>query len=298
MSTPRIHRIDPTMLAVCGGALSAGLALFPLNFGIFSFLITYFSSLPLFFVGLSWGFPKLIVSIIVAFGIFTVGAGIHSGLAFFLTTFVPALLIVYRFLKGEPAGYIVSWLTGLAISLFVGILIILSSQSINVLDILHEWFTFFADEKAFKSLHGQIVPLVPGISSISWIIMCLVNASLAQRLAIRAKLAQRPYPLPTDTQLYEHWDIVLVLSLMLVLTDIPLFVFMGKNIALISCVPIFFLGLKVIYTWLGQFDNAKLWLIVIVFMSIFLVWPGIIIVMFGVLEPTFHLGRRWARNNS
>ena len=165
------------------------------------------------------------------------------------------------------------------------------------MDILREWFTLFADEKTLKSLHGRIVSLIPGISSISWILMCLINASLAQRLVMIGGHSQRPYPLPTDTQLYELWDIPLAICLMLVLTDVPLLVFIGENIALISCVPIYFLGLKVAYTWLRQYDNAKLWLIVIVFMSIFLVWPGIIIVMFGILEPTLHLCRRWTPDN-
>jgi hypothetical protein len=298
MSTKGIQRLDPTLLAICCGAMSAGFALFPLHLGIVSFLVTYFASLPLFFIGLSWGLQKFIVSILVAFGVFSIGSGLQSALAFALTTFVPAHLVIYRFLKGEPAGYIVSWLAGLAIAIFLGILIILSSQSINVLDILHEWFAFFADEQTFKKLHSNIIAYVPGISSISWILMCLVNASLAQRLATKLGLAQRPYPQPMDTRLYEHWDIVLALNLLLTLTGIPLLVFMGKNIALICCVPIFFVGLKAVYAWLAQFDNAKLWLIVIVFMSIFLVWPGIIIVMFGVLEPTFHFCKRWTSNKS
>jgi hypothetical protein len=298
MSLGRIQRLDPMILSVCGGTLSAACALFPLNLSVFSFLITYFSALPLFFVGLCWGFPRLILGAIIAFGIFTVGAGFHSALVFCLTTLIPTLLIVYRFQKGDPAGYIVSWVAGLAIFMFLGIMLVLSFQSINVLDILHEWFSFFAEEEAFKKMHGHIVPLIPGISSISWIMMCLVNASLAQRLAVRAKLSPRPYPLPTDSKLYEHWDIVFAIALLLILTDVSLFAFIGKNMALISGVPIFFVGLKVVYAWLKQFDNPKLWMIAIVFMSIFLVWPGIIIVMFGFLEPTLHLSRKWTPNKS
>ena len=99
-----------------------------------------------------------------------------------------------------------------------------------------------------------------------------------------------------DTQLYEHWDIVLAGCLLLVLTDAPLFAFMGKNMALMSCVPIFLAGLRSTYAWLEQFDHPKLWVVVVVFMSIFLVWPGIIIVIFGVLEPTLHLRQRWTAN--
>lgn len=298
MSTDRIRRLDPNLIAICGGALSAALALFPLNFNIISFLITYFAALPLFFVGLCWGVPRLILGVLVAFGIFSMGAGIHSGLVFFITTLVPALLIVYRFQRGDPAGYIVSWVTGLAIAIFLGILLVLSAQSVNVLDLLHSWFSFFADEQAFKNLQGHIIPLLPGISSISWVMMCLVNASVAQRLAVRSQLTQRPYPLPGDTQLYENWDLVLTLSLLLILTDVPLFAFMGKNIALMSSIPIFLVGLKVVYAWLKQFENPKVWMVGIIFMSIFLVWPAIFVVIFGVLEPTVRLSQRWTPNKS
>jgi|GEM_PF-2483095 len=296
MSTERIRHVEPTFLAICGGALSALLALFPLNFSIISFLLTYFAALPLYFVGLSWGISRLALSGVIAIGIVAIGAGAHASFAFIITTFVPALLIIFRAQKGDPAGYIVSWVTGLSMTTFLGTILVLSSQSINVMDVLHSWFSLFADESSIKGMSSQIIFLLPGISSISWIMMCLVNASFAARLVARAQLAQRPYPMPEDTQLYETWDIVLALSLLLILTGVPLFAFIGKNIALMSCIPLFLVGLKAAYEWLKQFDNSKWWMIVIVFMSIFLVWPGIIIVIFGVLEPTLHLQQRWAPN--
>lgn len=298
MSTNRIRHFDPNLMALCGGALSAAFSLFPVSFNIISFLVTYFAALPLFFVGLCWGLPRLLFASLVAFGIFLGGAGIHSGLGFAVTTILPVFLIIYRFQKGDPAGYIVSWVTGLTIGVFLTVLFILSAQSVNVLDLLHSWFSFFADEQAFKNLHGHIVPLLPGISSISWIMMCLVNASLAQQLAVKLHLTQRPYPLPKDAELYQNWDLILGASLLLVLTDVPLFAFMGKNIALMSCVPIFLVGLKVVYGWLGRFENPKVWVIAVVLMSIFLVWPAIFIVIFGILEPTVHLSQRWKPGKS
>lgn len=296
MSLERIRRIDPAFLAVCGGALSALLALFPLSFSIISFLLTYFAALPLYFVGLSWGLSRLMIAGLVAIGIFTMGAGPHAGLVFMLTTFVPAVLIVFRVQKGDPAGHIVSWVTGLSILMFLGITFILSSQSINIMDVLRSWFSLFADESSLKGVNEQTILLLPGLSSISWIMMCLVNASLAARLAVKAQLTQRQYPLPEDTQLYENWDIILAFNLLLTLTGVPLLAFMGKNMGLMSCVPIFLVGVKFVYAWLEQFEYPKLWMIVIVLMSISLVGPGIIIVMFGVLEPTLHLRQRWMPN--
>jgi hypothetical protein len=224
------------------------------------------------------------------------GAGIHGGLGFFITTLLPALLMIYRFHKGDPFGYIISWVTGLTIVIFLGILLVLSTQSINVLNLLDSWFAFFADEQSYKKLHGHIIPLLPGISSISWTIMCLVNAAVALLLAIKGHFLHRPFFLPKDTQLYENWDLIFVLSLLLMLTGVPLSAFIGKNIALMSCVPLFSVGLKVVYAWLRQFENPGLWMVGIIFMSIFLVWPAAFIVIFGILEPTVHFHQIWTPN--
>lgn len=213
-----------------------------------------------------------------------------------LTTFLPAALITLRLQKGDYAGHIVSWITALSITIFLAVTFILSSQSVNILDTLQSWFSLFTDESSVKDMSNWVISLLPALSSISWVMMCLLNASLAARLLTRAQLIQRYYPVPEDSQLHENWDIVLISSLLLMTTTNPLLTFMGKNIALISCIPLFLVGLKVAHAWLEQFDTPKLWMVIIVFMSIFLVWPGIVIVIFGVLEPTLHLRQKWASN--
>lgn len=296
MKMDRIRGFDPNLIAVLGGALSAACTLFPLNFSILSFLIAFFALLPLFLVGLCWGFSRLLLGSFASLGMVTIGAGPHAGIGYFITTLLPALLMVYRFHKNDPFGYIVSWVTGLTIAIFISVLLILSAQSVNALSLLDAWFAFFADAQTYKKLHGQIIPLLPGISSISWICMCFINAAAALLLAIKGGFINRPYFLPKDAQLHENWDLGLAVCLLLILTDAPLFAFMGKNIALISCVPLFLVGLKVAYAWLRQFENPGLWIVGIIFMSIFLVGPAIFIVIFGILEPTVHFCQRLAPN--
>jgi len=298
MGMNRIQCFEPNLLAVCGGALSAALALCPLSFGAISFFVTYFAPAPLFFVGMCWGVRRLFIGACVALGIFSMGAGIHSGLVFLVITLVPAFLIVYRFQKGDSVGYIISWVVGLAMGIFLVTLLILSAQSMNVLDLLHSWFSFFINDQTFKGFHRYMVCLLPGISSISWVIACFMNASIAQKLAVKAQLAQRPYPLLGKVQLYENWDIVLAFGLLLVVIDIPLFAFIGKNIALMSCIPIFLVGLRVVYVWLRQFENPQVWVVAIALVSFFLVWPMVFIVILGVLEPTVRLGQKWTLHKS
>lgn len=296
MSMDLMRRFDPTLLAVCGGALSAACTLVSSSFNIVSFFLIYFSALPLYFVGFCWGVSRAFLASSIAFGLITIGGGIYSALVFTLTTLIPALLIVSRVQKGDGAGYVVSWVSGLAIVIFMGIHAFLSSQSVDVLNLLQSWFSHTKQEVALQHLSEQIVPLIPGLSSITWIIMCLVNATIAQRLAMKFQLARRSFPLAHDAELYESWDIVFTLSLLLTLSGMPELVFVGKNIALMSCVPIFLVGLRVIYAWLERFETPKLWIGVIAVMSIFLVQLGIIVVMFGFLEPTLHLRQRWAKD--
>jgi len=297
MSINHVRRLDPAFISVFAGALAAGFALFPVHYHIISFMVNYFAPLPLYFVGLGWGISKLVLAAGVAFGLSTIASGVSSSLVFSLTTLVPVFLISYRVKKGDPAGYIVSWVVGFSVATFLAVMLILSAQSINILELLQSWFAFFAKDQSLKNMQGQIMNILPGISSISWTMMCLVNASLAQRFLGRLRISERGYPLPGDTRLYENWDIVLAFCIVLMLTNSPLLVFIGKNIALMSCIPIFLVGLKAVYGWLEQFENPKLWLMGVVFMSIFLVWPGIIIVINGVLEPTFHLYKRWTPHN-
>lgn len=292
-SSPYSRFLTPEYAAILAGTISATLALLPLSFNIISFFLNYFAAFPLYFVGLSWGMRSLTIAALVALAIFTAASGIQPGFVFAITTLAPALLIIYRVHKGDPAGYIVSWITGLTIIIFLAIIMILASQSVNVLDVMKSWFALFSEQIPVKSMNTRLIGLLPGISGISWIIMCLVNASLAQRVASLKNLTQRPYPTSFDHQLYKNWDIILGLGLLLVLTNAPLFAFIGENVALISGIPLFLVGLSAVYAWLGQYENPKIWLIGVIFLSFLLVWPGIIIVLFGILEPTLHLRQRW-----
>jgi hypothetical protein len=83
MSSQLFHRADPIVMAIFGGALCAGFALFPVHFSIISFIVTFFSALPLFFVGLSWGLPRLLIGSLVAFVIFSIGSSFQNGMGFF-----------------------------------------------------------------------------------------------------------------------------------------------------------------------------------------------------------------------
>jgi hypothetical protein len=277
--------------AILAGIASAVLALLPLRFNLISFFLNYFAAFPLYLIGLSFGIHRLVLAALIALVLYAATAGIQPGLIFTVTTLAPAFLIIYRAHKGDPAGYIISWITGLAIVIFMAVVVILASQSTNVLDVFKSWFALFTEQTPIKSMNSRLISLLPGISGISWIIMCLVNASLARHLA--ALIRKRPSITSFDNQFHKNWDIIFGLGLLLALTNAPLFAFIGENVALISCAPIFLVGLSVVYAWLTQYANPKIWLVGIAFLSFLLVWPAVVIVLLGVLEPTLHLRQRW-----
>lgn len=297
MKTHPILQENPVLLSLCAGILSVLLGIFPLHLGVFSFLITYFSALPLYFVGLTYGFSHLALASFCAFCGFTIHAGLTGSFVFFGVTIFPALLLIFRVQKGDTLGHILSWFTGLSIAIFLIFIFIFSPQSIQVLENLQTTMGSFTKDPAFQNIKiQQIMHLLPALSSISWILMSLINALCAQRLTNVFQLKQRIFFHTDGFVPSKNWDIIFIAGLLFTLTKIPLLDLIGKNIILMSGIPIFLVGLKIVYTWLKQFKNEKRWMFGIIFLSIFLVWPMIIIVILGVLEPTLHLYNRLASN--
>src|SRR4051812_27863183 len=102
---------DSWHTAILAGIVSAVLALLPLSFNLISFFLNYFAALPLYLIGLSCGIHRLTPAALVALALYVATAGIQPGLIFSITTLAPAFLIVYRLHKGDPGGYIISWVT-------------------------------------------------------------------------------------------------------------------------------------------------------------------------------------------
>lgn len=303
-----IRNLNPIVIAIIGGVLCAAFSLIPLSFSVFALILNYFSSLPLYLVAFGWGWQKAAKACFVALLVFTLFVGIPAALSFGLTTLSPVLVLTAAFLHkisnkaelkgGEwyPAGYAISWITGYALTLFFVFTAYLMMQYATPEEAIKELFSALTHQTLLKEINAKLAWVFPGIIAISWIIMNLVNALIAQNLLKKYELAQRDYPGQLDRLLHRYWDIIFVFGVLLELTGHSLFAFIGINIAVISCVPLYLLGLSVIQVWLRQVEESRIWIFCIVVLSFLLVWPGAIVVLLGVLEPSLNLSRRFTKN--
>ena len=149
----------------------------------------------------------------------------------------------------------------------------------------------------FFNVSRKVVEVLPGIITFSAFINMILNTYIANRLAQQLQLRFRKFPLPGDYYIPGYWDIVFVAGLLLQLTGVETLVFVGKNVSLIACMPLYLLGFSTVFLWLDKQENRGVWLGLLAILSVLLVWPGVFIVFLGLVEPTLKLQKQIMEKN-
>jgi hypothetical protein len=302
------------LIALFGGGLSAVVALAFLTGTPGALFLAYLAPLPLLLVGLGFG----------------VSAGTVAGGAGFLTTValggmvtaglyavvnaVPALVVVRTILTRRsgaggtqawyPAGFTLSWLTALAAGLFVTAAFMAwgsgSGVAAAVTDFLDQALaTMLPHVSSTKrgDLVAATIPLFPGMVGASWILMTTVNGALAQGILVRAGHNVRPSPRLADLVLPDWMSWLLVASAAVALVGPGEWQYTGRNLALISAVPFFFLGLAVVHTLVNRVSFSGSLLVVFYFMLIFSNWAAGVTAGIGMIEQWAGLRHRFSGPN-
>lgn len=152
--------------------------------------------------------------------------------------------------------------------------------------------TTLAPQEAAR-ISQSFAELFPGIMILSILISLTVNILVTLRILEKASPELYP-PLQTeDFQISSYWDIIFLIGLLLILTKYEMFAFIGKNVLLLSCVPLYLYGLRIISSWLNQLENWWLWFVFAIVLSLVLVWPAMLIVLLGLLEPVLKIRKRF-----
>lgn len=252
-------------LAVLAGALSAllSVSIFTGTFG--GMMLSYLATLPLFLAGLSLGVGAAITASVsgAAVGLIAslvLGGGITAPLPYIALSAVPAAVLVQRALLSRtdqngnqewyPGGLLLAWLSGLAVAFFLAVLVLLwligSNLEATTAAIVGNMVTEFgldADDQAQRVLAGYIAP---GVTT-SWMLMIIVNASLAQGVLARYKRNVRP-----SIGLSEIDNLPPALLGLFAFGAAASFLdgsagMIGKTLAAIVAVPYFLLGLGFIH---------------------------------------------------
>jgi hypothetical protein len=149
-------------------------------------------------------------------------------------------------------------------------------------------------EAVSSSELGPWMFLFPGLMATSWLVMVVLNAVLAQALAVRLGWNRRPSPDLTRLELPSWlWPALGAAGLVALLGEHG-WGFLGRSLLIVFVVPYVFLGLAVIHTLVRHWSHPS-WLLAAVYAALVLLgWPILAVLLLGFVEDWAHLRRRLA----
>lgn len=297
------------VIALGGGGLSAAAsvaALFGTSGGV---VFAYLAPLPLLLVGLGLGSGA--TAIATATGIVVVAvfggvpaAGVYGGMHAF-----PSWLIVHQMLMQKPAGggaasrsvgSVLCWLAVIGgVIATVTAVVGRGEAGIegSVRDLLAGAASMAAPNLADvdrETFVGYLAPLFIGASGVTWLLMLVVNAVLAQAVLARRGWNLRPTPNWSALTLPEWMTWPLVGTAVVALVSSGDMEYLAHNLVLIFAAPYFFLGLAVVHSLARLAPRKGLVLTAFyVTLGLFLAFAGAAVVGLGVIEQWAGVRRRF-----
>lgn len=283
-----------------GGLASAALSLlYLLPIPGLAFL-SYFSPLPFFLLGLSYGLRPLYGAVAIATLLVGISGGFFMGSEFFIFSGLGPAFLVNRALLNRvtpskkrnwyPASFLLRDLTfaaGLIMLIGLGVYLYFThgGDKQDVVTILLKNLDPQNQIREIEPLLKAILPLLPGFFALSWAVMMLINGTLAQGLLVRFQRNIRPSPTLKDLEAPKMFLILLGLSFLLSFIGLGPLELLGKNTALIMVFPFFLIGLGLVHVWLHKTSYASLGLTLFYFLLILLIWPALFVIFLGILKP-------------
>jgi hypothetical protein len=297
------------LIAVAGGALSAVLYLIVALASPGAFILAYLAQLPLFLVGLSLGLAPAAIASAAGTLVVLAASSLTSAVLYVVLTAGAATLVVRQALLNRPdgrggvewypAGLLIAWLA-------LAGLVLLGAAAVYAIGIegglhglvrerLNAVFNALApgQEEAVAAAADLVARVLPGVTIVSWIVMLVANAALAQGLLVRVGRTLRPSPALADLWLPRWPSYGLIAAILCALLPGEPGM-LGQNAALVLAVPFLFLGLAVCHALAGR-TSARLLLLFLLYMVLVLSgWPVLLVAAIGFIEQWVGLRRRFA----
>src|SRR5918992_221304 len=277
----------PIALAVLAGLASSALFLSVLTGFPGVVLLAYFVQLPLLLVGLTLGLTGSVIA--AASGLLVNGliAGFATALVYALVQIVPTLVVVRQALLSRrdggqiewfPPGLLLAQLTTLAAGAILIAFVLFLNEPGGLEGAIEAFVTSALQE--FGALPEGVAPefggwifVFPGLMATSWLVMIVVNAVLAQALAVKIGWNRRPSPDIIALELpWWLWPAI-GLAVFLSLLGETGFGFLGRSLLMVLVVPYVFLGLAVLHAVARKWTHPGLILAALYGSIVVLGWP-------------------------
>ena len=298
------------LLALGAGAVSA---VFYLSVGLGSFgamILAYMAQLPLFLMGLGWGFRAAAIASAVATAVILAAASPAAAALFAVTGAAPVLVVVYLALQSRPTangpvewyppGYLMASVAGLALAILIAVGVYYAGD---------EGGLEGATQTLLRAMLGTIVGDVPtqridlviaalsrffpALALTSWQMVAMGNGLLAQGVLARFNRNRRPGAPFAGLEL-PRWPSFAFVAFAAAAFMPGQIGFLCGNGAVIMAVPLFFLGLSVIHAVTKRWPGRAFLLLLLYLLLILSGWPALFIAALGLAEQWLQLRRRFA----
>ncbi|MBY0282063.1 MAG: YybS family protein [Alphaproteobacteria bacterium] len=308
-----IRSYPPYLVSLFAGGTTIVLTLLSSFSPFLSLFLNYFNVLPLFLVSLSLGLNAGVSAATIALiGIF-LAFGAYQAIGFTFISYLPFLLLSYLILKPNlsredsdfkyPLGIIVSKVSLCVLLVSLTFFAFLYESGIDVRGSIHHFLNDMIPPELTidkAKLVDQLVDIIPGIMMVSWIVTGLMNALVAQRILVKQQEALRSLQ-ESDYTFENYWDIVVTAALMLIILNhffhLPLLSLIGKTAAFLGCLPMAAVGFRICQLRFSTGRFKGVGFSILIFLTFLLVWPLLIIVLLGFIEPWYGLTQRIAEKN-
>jgi hypothetical protein len=299
------------LISVAAGLLSAILYLSTKWTVLGAMVFALFSPLPLFAAGLGLGLAAGAGAALAATITVALVANWTGMLVFAIAYAAPALLMVHFALLNRTAedgttewyspGPLLAWLTLFGIGAFAAAATFTGTGSEGLragisgyVDTMRELIVESGQSNARVEQAFTTIKLIfPFIVATWWMITIVVNGVLAQRMLERRGLNRRPGPDLRTTALPPWLAGVMVAATVVALLGSGWLEFLGTNIALILCVPYFFVGLAVLHTVSATWSSRTAILFAAYVLLLLFSWTAVLVAGIGYLEHWTGLRKRF-----
>lgn len=303
--------MNPQFLLLAGGlgALSAILHTSLLTGSPAAFLFAYLAQLPLFAAGLWLGTPAAAVAAAVGTIAAFAGGGFVFAIAYLLANAAPAFVVARQALLWRPAqdgrveyyplGNILLLLVGLVGALFAGMVFAFSDVEGGLEGTLTRFLveafgTIRApgfDGAALRPFAEAIARVFPGILGVSWLLMTVANAAIAQGLVSRFATPLRPTPSIVDLDLpVALLGLVAIFAIGSMLSGLGGFV--SRNMIVVFVAVYALAGFGVLHALVAKLKWRGLALGTSYGAVIVFGWPIAVVAILGLIEPLTHFKAR------
>ncbi|NQV56578.1 MAG: DUF2232 domain-containing protein [Rhodospirillales bacterium] len=300
------------VFALGGGLASAALSIGALAGNGSGILLAYFAPLPILLVGLALGTASAaIAAATAAILIAALAGGVQAIVYAFSVALPPWIIVRYALMKKSqpdgsiqwfPIGDIVSRLAALGALIVVCAAIFTASGDGGFQGRVYEFLdtmlgTHIQIGGTFDraDLIDRLALMFPGVSILSWILMIVINAVLAQVIVVKAAKNLRPEAGYARLSLPEwiYWVFIAVAGVTLLSSGTTEYV--ARNLSLILAAPFFFVGLGIVHTLARRLTTPGMALTAFYVLIMMVPWAGIVLTVAGFFEPWIRLRDRFSQ---